>query len=62
MPANKGPARSQAQNRLFHAAAANSAVAKRTGLSQAAAKKLIAEQHGHPVKKLPQHVKKGKRS
>jgi len=55
------PAKSQAQNRLFRAAAASPAVAKKTGLSQAAAKKLVAEQRGHPVKGLPQHVKKAKR-
>jgi hypothetical protein len=52
------PAASKAQNRLFRAAAASPAVAKKTGLSQAAAKKLVAEQKGVPVKNLPQRVPK----
>lgn len=55
------PAKYQAQNRLFRAAAASPAVAKKTGLSQKVAKKLVAEQHGHPVNGLPQHVNKTKR-
>lgn len=54
------PAKSKSQARLFFAAAASPAVARKTGLSQTAAKKLVAEQHGHPVKKLPERVKRKK--
>jgi len=48
---------SQAQARLFHAAA-NKPVA---GLKQSVAKKVVKETAGKPIKQLPQHVKKEKR-
>lgn len=60
MPKATGPFRSQAQNRLFQAAAASATVAKKAGISQKVAKKMVAEQHGHPVGGLPQKVKKRK--
>jgi hypothetical protein len=57
MPTSTGPFRSRAQNRLFQAAARSPAVAKSAGVPQAVAKKMVAEQRGHPVRKLPQRVK-----
>jgi hypothetical protein len=54
------PAVSKAQNRLFQAAARSPAIAKKTGLSQTAAKKLVAAQKGVPVKNLPERVKRKK--
>lgn len=53
-----GPFRSRAQNRLFQAAAKSPAVAAKTGVPQKVAKKMVAEQHGHPVGRLPQKVKR----
>jgi ectoine hydroxylase-related dioxygenase (phytanoyl-CoA dioxygenase family) len=52
---------SKAQSRLFHAAAVNPAIAKRTGLKQNVAKEGVAENAGKKQTKLPQHVKKGKK-
>ena len=52
------PAKSKAQARLFFAAAENPSVARKVGMTQKTAKKLVAEQHGHKTGKLPQRVKK----
>ena len=52
------PAVSKKQAALFFAAAGSAKVAKKTGLSQKAAKKLVAEQKGVPTGKLPVRVKK----
>lgn len=52
---------SKAQNRLVQAAARSPAVAKKTGMPQAVAKKEVAEAHGRKMKKLPEHVKKAKK-
>jgi hypothetical protein len=52
------PAKSKAQAKLFFAAAGSPDVARKVGMSQKTAKKLVAEQHGHKIGKLPQKVKK----
>jgi len=49
---------SQAQNRLMRAAAASSAIAKKTGVPQSVAKAAIKEAKGQKIGKLPQKVKK----
>jgi hypothetical protein len=54
------PAKSKSQARLFFAAASSPTIARKTGLSQKAAKKLVTEQHGHPIKKLPERAKRKK--
>jgi hypothetical protein len=54
------PAVSKKQAALFFAVARSSKVAKKTGMSQAAAKKLVEEQKGVPTGKLPVRVKKKK--
>lgn len=47
---------SRAQSRFFHAAAGSKKTAKRLGISQATAKKFVADSHGQKVSKLPERV------
>jgi ectoine hydroxylase-related dioxygenase (phytanoyl-CoA dioxygenase family) len=54
------PSRSQAQNRLMHAAAENPSVAKRTGVSESVAKDFVMADVGRKIAGLPEHVKKPK--
>ena len=49
---------SKAQSRLAHAAENDPEVAARTGFSQAAAKKFVADSRGQSLKSLPEHVSK----
>ena len=52
------PFKSRAQSRLFHDVEHNPELAAKTGLSQSAAKKFIADSAGQKVSKLPEHVSK----
>jgi transposase len=51
------PFKSQAQSRLFRAAASNPAVAKRVGISVKTAQKFIKDSAHQKTGKLPQHKK-----
>ena len=57
------PSKSKAQNRLMHAAAADSQVAKKVGVPQDVAKEFVAAEKGRKVGTLPEKVtpKKGKK-
>lgn len=52
------PSKSKAQNRLMHAAAQSSEVAKKVGVPQSTAREFVSADHGRSVKSLPE--KKGK--
>lgn len=51
------PFASKAQSRLMHAAAANPAVAARTGVPPSVASEFVAAGHGHKQSKLPDKKK-----